>query len=322
MKRRLAAFGAALLFSLSLLAGCGGAPAAPDQGTQPGAQEPGGSQAGGRETVYPLTITDDAGREVTIPAEPKRVVSVAPSNTEILFALGKGNVLVGRSEFDEYPPEALEVDSIGGYDPPNYELILSKEPDLVLAIGGSGEALNKLTSEYGLTVVVIDSESFTDVYDAIRLIGQILNVQEKAEELASAMEQRVREIAEKAVQAETRPKVFYEVWNDPLMTAGTGTFIDELIRLAGGENVGAVVQGWSSFSLEQVVASDPDIIMAGSHFDTSGIASRPGWGEIKAVKDGKVYPVEDPDLVTLPGPRLVQGLEWMARTIHPEIFSE
>lgn len=322
MKRRLAALGALLLLSMSLVAGCGGAPAAPGGGDQQSAQESGGNQAGARETVYPLTITDGAGRQVTIPAEPKRVVSVAPSNTEIVFALGKGDVLVGRSEFDEYPPEVLEIDSVGGYSPPNYELILSKEPDLVLVIGGSEEATSKLVSEYGLTVVVIDSESFSDVYAAIRLLGQILNVQEKAEQLASEMEQRVNEIAAKAAQAETRPKVFYEVWNDPLMTAGKGTFIDELIRLAGGENVGAIVEGWSGFSLEQVLAADPDIIMAGSHFDTSGIVSRPGWGEIKAVKEGKVYPVEDPDLVTLPGPRLVQGLEWMARMIHPEIFSE
>lgn len=322
MTRRLAAFGAALLLSMGLLAGCGGGPAAPDQGAQPGTQEPAGNPAGSRETVYPLTITDDSGRQVTIPAEPKRVVSVAPSNTEIVFAIGKGDVLVGRSEFDEYPPEALEIDSIGGYAPPNYELILSKEPDLVLVIGGSGETTNKLINEYGLTVVVIDSESFSDVYDAIRLIGQILNAQEKAEQVASEMEQRVNEIAAKAAQAETRPKVFYEVWDDPLMTAGKGTFIDELIRLAGGENVGAAVEGWSGFSMEQVVAADPDIIMAGSYFDTAGIAARPGWSEIKAMKEGKVYPVEDPDLVTLPGPRLVQGLEWMARTIHPEVFSE
>jgi len=320
MIRRFLALTTVLMLFLAALTGCAGrATQTPDQ--TPGAQTPSGDQSEARETVYPLTITDFAGRQVTIAAEPKRVVSVAPSNTELVFALGKGDVLVGRTDFDDYPPEAKNIDSIGGIDPVNYELIVSKQPDLVLMIGGTVEAREKLAQEYGLPVVVIDAESFEEVYQAIRLLGQILNCQERAEELVAEMKQKVDAIAQKAAQATTRPKVFYEVWNDPLMTAGKGTFVDEMIRLAGAENVGAEVEGWATFSLEQVVAADPDIIIAGTYTeDPSAVAARPGWEGIRAVKEGRVYPVEDPDLVTIPGPRLVQGLEWMARLLHPELF--
>lgn len=322
MKRRFAAWGAAVVLSLSLLAGCG---SGADQGTQSEAQAPAGEASTGQETVYPLTVTDSVGRKVTIAAEPQRVVSIAPSTTELVYAVGRGDVLVGRSDYDDYPPEAQQVDSVGSYFPPNYERILSKEPDLVLMESSTEDAVDKLTQEYGLTVFVIKPNNVSEVSDTIRTLGKILNAQEKANQVAADMEQQVNAIAEKAATAESKPKVFYEVWDDPLMSAGKNTFIDELIRLAGGENVAAAagLEDWSQISLEQVVAADPDIIVAGSHgISPDEVMARPGWGEIKAVKEQQVFAIEDEDLLTIPSPRLVQGLEWMAETIHPEIFSK
>ncbi len=330
MMRRFWTLFLSLMLMFAVVAGCGTAASekAP-AGDPPRAEEnqaPAGTEAEKapetRETAYPVTITDDAGREVTIQAEPKRIVSVAPSNTELVFALGKGSALVGRSDFDNYPPEVESIPSIGGFHPPNYEKIVAAEPDLLLMIGGSVEAREKLVNEYNITVYVVDAQTFEELYESIRKLGVVLNAQEQAENVIARMKQEVKKVTDKVAAAKSKPKVFYEVWHDPLMTAGTHTFINDLITLAGGENVGASVEGWSNFSLEQLVAANPDVIIAGSPDAASQVMSRPGWEGIKAVQDGKVFGVENPDLVSRPGPRLVQGLWWMAETLHPELFGQ
>jgi iron complex transport system substrate-binding protein len=274
-----------------------------------------------KATQYPLTVTDDAGRTVTIQAEPKRVVSVAPSNTELLFALGKGDVLVGRSDFDDYPPEVSKIPSIGGFYPPNYEAIVAAKPDLLLMIGGSVPEREKLTNEYKLNVLVLDPKTFDDLYKDIDLLGKVLNSQEQAAKLVAQMKADVKKIADKAAAAKEKPTVFYEVWHDPLMTAGTKTFINDLINLAGGINLGADVEGWTNYSLEKVQAKDPQIYITSKEAAAS-VGQRSGFGGLKAVKEGKVFGVPDPNIVVRPGPRLIQGLEWFAKTLHPEIFGK
>ena len=316
MTRRFSALFLSLVMAAAVAAGCGGAPAAPAQ-TRAATAE---TKPAPRQTTYPITLKDDAGRTVTIPAEPKRVVSVAPSNTELVFALGKQSVLVGRSDYDDYPADVKKIPSIGGFEPPNYEKIVGAQPDLLLLIGGSEEARNKLTGDYKLNVFVLDPKNFDDLYADIKNLGIILNAQSAAEQLVADMQKSVKEITDKVAKATTKPKVFYEVWNDPLMTAGAGTFINDLITMAGGENVGASVKGWGNFSPEQLAAANPDIYVAGSPDAAAKVKDRKDALSLKAVKDGKLFGVEDENLVVRPGPRLVLGLQWFAQTIHPELF--
>ncbi|HLO04190.1 MAG TPA: ABC transporter substrate-binding protein [Symbiobacteriaceae bacterium] len=270
------------------------------------------------QTTYPLTVTDDAGRSVTLAAEPKRVVSVAPSNTEMLFALGKGDLLVGRSDFDDYPPEATKLPSIGGYVPPNYEAIMGAQPDLVLVIGGSVAERDKLANEYKLPVLVLDPKTLNDVYKDLALLGQVVNAQPAATKLVDQMKADVAAVVTK-VAGKPKPTVFYEVWHDPLMTAGQETFINDLITLAGGVNIGADVKGWTNYSLEQVQAKDPDLYIT-SKEAVASVGQRSGFGGLKAIKAKKVFGMDDPNLGVRPGPRLILGLQWFAKTIHPELF--
>lgn len=322
--RRFAQLFAALLLLASLVAGCGGAQTpATKESQQPKAAESVAKAEAKKATTYPITIKDAAGKDVTIQAEPKRIVSTAPSNTELMFALGKGASLVGRSDYDDYPAEAKAIESIGGFHPPNYEKIVSLKPDLILLIGGSKEAREKLENEYKLTTFVLDPQNFSQLYDGIKALGQVVNAQEQAEKLVADMQAQVKEIQEKAAKAATKPVVFYEVWNDPLMTAGPDTFIDDMIKIAGGVNAGASAKDrWPKFSMEQMAAANPAIIITGSADGAKAAAARKGWENLKAVKDGKVLGVPDQNLVVRPGPRLVQGLKWFAEQIQPELFKK
>ncbi|HWI52936.1 MAG TPA: ABC transporter substrate-binding protein [Symbiobacteriaceae bacterium] len=307
-----------LLLVASVAAGCGGARPQAPKPAEPAATTAAAPK--GKQTTYPITVKDALGRDVTIPAEPKRIVSVAPANTEIVFALGKGGSLVGRSDFDNFPAEAASVPSIGGFMPPNYEKIIATKPDLLLLTGGSDEARNKLINEYKLNVFVVNPGTFAELYTSIKDLGVVLNAQDAAEKLAADMQGAVKEITDKVAKAASKPKVFYEVWHEPLMTTGTGTYINEMISLAGGVNVGAEVKGWAEISSELVAKANPDIIIASSADDLAQIKARQAWAGFKAVKDGKVILVGDPDQASRPGPRLVLALKWFAETIHPELF--
>jgi iron complex transport system substrate-binding protein len=307
----------------SVVAGCGGAKATTQQPTQPASAtaastEPAKAQP--KQTTYPITVKDAAGRDVTLASEPKRIVSVAPANTELVFALGKGANLVGRGDFDDYPAEAKNVPSIGGWMPPNYEKIVAAKPDLLLLIGGSENERNKLINDYKLNVFVLDPKNFDELYAGIKTLGVVLNAQEAAEKTVADMQATVKEVTDKVAKAQSKPKVYYEVWDEPLMTAGSGTFINDLITMAGGTNIGADVLGWANYSAEKVAAGNPDIIVASSKDDLDKVKARKGWESFKAVKENKVVTIDDPNLITIPGPRLVQGLQWFAKTIHPELF--
>lgn len=321
MKNRSFALLLAALVLLASLAGCGGAQTTGSkESPKPATEAP---KAEAKQTAYPITLKDGAGRDVTIAAEPKRIISVAPSNTELVFALGKGGSLVGRSDFDDYPAEVTSIESIGGFMPPNYEKILSLKPDLILLIGGSVEARDKLTNEYKLTTFVVEPQNFTQLYEGIQQLGTILNAQEQAAKLVADMQRAVKEVEEKAAKATTKPVVFYEVWHDPLMTVGPDTFFDDMIRIAGGVNAAASAQDrWPQFSLEQLAAANPDIILAGSEDAAKAAKERKGWESLKAVKEGKVLGLPDQNLFVRPGPRLTQGLKWMAELLHPEVFAK
>jgi iron complex transport system substrate-binding protein len=280
-------------------------------------------------TTAPIELTDSLGREVSLAAPAKRIISLAPSNTEILFALDAGKLMVARDEYSDYPPEAQGLPSVGsGYPTLNTEAIVSYQPDLVLAGGITNPDDVKAMERLGLTVYTTSiSTGLDDIYKDIRALGQLTGHDQEAEALVADMQTRIDAVTTKTSAAADKPLVFYEIdATDPSKpyTAGANTFIDQIITLAGGQNVGrAAKDAYAQFSLEELVAQNPAIIVLGSA--TYGgqtpemVAARPGWQSIDAVKNKRVYSFDD-NLVSRPGPRVAEGIETMAKLIHPELF--
>jgi len=276
-------------------------------------------------TPHVLTLTDSRGQEVRIPEEVNRIVSLAPSNTEILFALGLGDKVVGVTRFCDYPEEAKAVEKVGDLMNVNVEKIISLSPDLVLSITGMSEVVAKL-EEVGIAVLVLQPTDLESIYHTIELVGQAAGAEEAARELVHSMRAQVEAVTAKIEGVEERPKVFYELdATDPAKpyTAGSDTWHDQFIRLVGGINIAAEADmQWVQLSAEEIIAKDPDIIVLGNaNFGVTAeqVAQRPGWEVITAVRNGAIYPIDD-NLISRPGPRVVQGIEALARIIHPELF--
>ncbi len=271
---------------------------------------------------FPMTITDMAGREVTIEAEPQAIVSLAPSNTEILYALGLRDKIVGITEFCNYPPEAAEKPKVGGFSDVNTEKVVELEPDLILAasihVAETVPALEKL----GLTVVVIAPPDVPAVLEGIRLVGKITGQEKEAETLTAEMQKRIDAVA-KAVEGREKPRVFWEISGD-LWTASPGSFINDLIVRAGGENIATEAETpWVQLSNEVIIAADPEVIFLADHpfgETAESVASRPGWDEISAVVNDRIIEIEDTDIFSRPGPRVVDALEMVAKILHPDAF--
>jgi iron complex transport system substrate-binding protein len=271
-----------------------------------------------------MTITDMAGREVTIEAEPQAIVSLSPANTEILYALGLGNKVMGVTEFCNYPPEAQERPKVGGFADVNTEKVVELEPDLILAsnihIAEVVPALEKL----GLTVVVIDPPDIPAVLEGIKFVGKITGKEEEAEALTAEMQKRIDAVAE-AVKGREKPRVFWEISSD-LWTAGPGSFINDLIVLAGGGNIASEAEApWVQLSNEAIIAADPEVIFLADHpFGETAetVATRPGWDKISAVVNNRIVELTETeiDVVSRPGPRVVDALELIAKALHPDAF--
>ncbi len=279
------------------------------------------------EDVYPLTLVDGMEREVVLPGPAQRIVSIAPSNTEILFAIGAGDQVVGRDEVSDYPLEALEVASIGStYGELNTEAILALEPDLVLAATITSPEQVQTLEVLGIPVFLLaNPEDFSGLLENIKLVGILTGHEAEAEALAAGLDARIEAVTQKATDAEL-VSVFYEVdGTDPTApwTTGAGTFQDVLIGLVGGENIAVDIAGWGQMSLEMIVTRDPRVVIFGEGpwvpTTVESYSDRSGWGEIAAVVDGRVYGI-DTNWVDRPGPRLVDALEEMAVMIHPELF--
>ena len=277
----------------------------------------------------PITLTDGLGREVSLPGPAQRVISIAPSNTEILFAVGAGGQMVGRDEFSDYPPEAQEITNIGGklgeLDP---ETLLAQEPDLVLASQLTPAEQIQSLENVGLVVYALPNPTEIEgLYENLRVVGRLTGHEEEAETLIAELQERVAAVEEKVATAEERPLVFYELDStDPSApwTAGPGTFIETIIEMAGGENVGSTLQGdYAQISIENLLVEDPDVIILGDYtwggVTPEDVVARSGWQELSAVQNGRVYTFDD-NLISRPGPRLVDGLEEMARLLHPGLF--
>lgn len=267
---------------------------------------------------YPLEVTDFANREVKIEAEPMRIVSLAPSITESLYFIGALDKVVGITTWDNYPENVQKGRTVVGDMDPDIEVIASLNPDLIIGLNYHLKYLDQL--EKIAPVLIVEPQSIEEIYTALELLGKVVNKEEQAQNVIAEMQDRIAAIQEK-VRGEERPKVFYIVWADPLMTAGNGTFIGELIDLAGGENLFADLQGWAQVSVEEVIARNPDVIILppSAGIAASDLCDGP-LATTNAVKNGQVYTLSSDDIISRQSPRIVEGLEEIAKFLHPEKF--
>jgi len=275
----------------------------------------------------PLEITDQLGRTVVVEETPQTIVSLAPSNTEILFALGLGDRVVAVTDFCNYPPEVEEEPTVGGFSNPNIEEIVALSPDLVLATSmHEGEIIPQL-EEYGVTVFALNPMTIDEVVEAITMVGEVTGTEDEAADLLSDMQKRIKAVTDKmsGLSAGEKPRVLYAVWHDPVMTAGAGTLHDELMTLAGGDNIAHDLAGFDTISLEVVITANPQVMIAGVGMGTGEdmplqfVSTEPRLSDTDARKNDRVYAI-NVDLVGRPGPRIVEALEQFAVFLHPEIF--
>lgn len=272
-------------------------------------------------TVYPYTVKDSQGNETVIEKEPKRIISVAPSITEIIYALGKGDELVGRTDYDDYPEQVKNVESVGSLTDPNVEKIIALKPDIVIASTHFRDEVEKKLEDLGIKVVVLyDANNFNGVYDSINTVGQIVNAQDKAKDIVTSMKKKIEDVEEK-VKGREIPKVYYVVGfgKDGDFTATGDTFIGQLINMAGGNNIAKDATSWK-YSLEKIIANNPDyIVISKNNGMKEQFMATAGYEELSAVKNNKVIEIDD-NLLNRQGPRLADGVEALAKILHPDAF--
>jgi iron complex transport system substrate-binding protein len=297
---------AALLLAALAIAGC--------SSKAPTPAETGASSAA--SASFPVTVTDDASRSVTVKAAPERIVSLAPAATEILFALKLGDKVVGVTSDDDYPSEVASITKVGDFAGPNVEAVAAAKPDLILATSGVQADVVKKLEALGATVVVLDPQTLAGVYSNIETVGKITGSSGAAKELVSGMKADVASIRESVAGSPT-VSAFVEIGQNPLFTTGTGTLLDELVTTAGGKNV-VTLPGYVAFSAEQLIKSNPQVYFAtlGSSNDPAAIEKRPGYSQISAVKNKRVVILGD-SIVSRGGPRIVLGLKAIADGLHP-----
>jgi len=276
----------------------------------------------------PLVFVDDLGNTIEFADYPQRIVSLSPSTTEILFAIGAGDKVVGRDDYSVYPDEALKVTSVGALwsDLPT-EAILALEPDLVVAAQIISEDQVQALRDLGLNVYwQANPTSYEDLWENLRNFGKLTGHENETEALIVELDARVKTVQEEVAPLSDHPTVFYELdATDPSApwTTGAGTFIDYIIANAGGSNAVSAVEGdYIQISTEELIAANPDVILladAPYGVTPEAVAERPGWDAITAVANGALYPI-DPNIMSVPGPRLVDALEETAKILHPEVF--
>jgi len=277
-----------------------------------------------------ITVTDSAGRTLTLAAAPERIISLAPSTTEIVCAVGACDKLVGKDQFSDYPEQVKSVPVLSDGFNPNYEQIVAAKPDLVLAAGiTSPDAIKKL-DELKLPVLIVGAEktTFDTIKSEIQMVGAVVGNPDQADAVVAAMTKKIADVEAKIATAAAKPRVFWEVdATDPAkpFTVGPGSFVDEIIARAGGVNIAAnAASPYPQLNAEEIIKQNPQIIIlsdAAYGIAPESVGKRPGWEVIEAVKNGKVFPIDD-NLVSRPGPRVAEGLEVAAKLIHPELFAQ
>jgi iron complex transport system substrate-binding protein len=307
--------------TLALVVGGACASGASPQGTPGATRSPVASQSS-PVAQFPVTVVDDDGVSVTIASRPERLVTFAPSNTEIVFALGLGDELVGVSgSFDNYPPEARTIEQIGGSGEfgvdPNAEKVVALHPDLMLTIAG-GDEWKKRLRDLGVAVFTINATDLSDLLEDILTVGRITGATEQAASLVDHMAADEGAI-EDQVSSEAPVSCFFEAYYPPLTTIGPRTFIFDLLERAGCSPVSAGAKSdYPEWSVDVLVADGPDVYLVASESGVSAeaVAKRPGFSAIEAVAGGRVYLV-DSDLISRPGPRVIDGLRSLAQILHP-----
>jgi iron complex transport system substrate-binding protein len=281
-------------------------------------------------TPAAISVPDGLGGTLTFAEAPKHIVSLAPSNAEVLFAIGAGSQMAAREDFTNFPAEAAKLPSVGGMaGPVSVEQIVSFKPDLVMVAPISAPELIKGLQDLKIPVMLLPNpKTLADMYANLVLVGKLTGHSKEAADLVTSLQAREKKILAVAAKASSKPTVFYELdGTDPAKpwTSGPGTFVDLLISLAGGKNIGASLQGeWAQLSQEALLVQNPDLIVLGdANFGMTAdkIKARAGWDALKAVKEGKIVPFND-DLISRPGPRMLDGLEELVKAIHPELAAE
>ena len=311
-----------LVLSLGILAGCGNTTDKAEDKTNAEGQTEQTEKA-----AFPVTINDALDNKVVIEEEPKTLISLIPSNTEIIYALGLGEKVVGLTTNDTYPEETAEVEKVGDFNI-DIEKVIALNPDLVFAHESSAttqEAGLQQIRDAGINVFIVnDAVNFEDVYKTINTIGQLTGTTEDAEALTADMKAKLDEIKEKAATVTEKKKVYIEISPAPeIYTVGKNTFMDVMLQTINAENAAGDLEGWPSIDQESVLERNPDVIITTYNYveDPVGqVTSREGWSEITAVKNKQVVEVH-PDLVNRPGPRIVEGVEELAKAVYPEVFN-
>jgi iron complex transport system substrate-binding protein len=306
---------ATVILAIIFLAGCG-CPAPVPPTVEPT------SAPTAAATEAAITVEDGVGNVLTFESAPQRIISLAPNHTEVLYALGLGDRVVGVTEYCNYPPEAAEKPKVGDFVNTDLELVVGLEPDLVLATTMHMAETVPAIQERGIPVFVLDPQSVDNVLEEISILGQITGQEAVADALIADMQARIDAVQERVKDA-PRPRVFWELGPE-LFTVGPDTFVNDLIVLAGGENVAADADTpWPQLSVEAIILKDPDVIVLADHNygqTVEMVKERPGWEDIAAVKEGSIVEIANDDIVSRPGPRLVEGLEFLAQALHPDLF--
>ena len=277
------------------------------------------------QSAAALTVSDQTGRRVELPRPPARIISLVPSVTEILFTIGAQGRLVGRTDFCDYPAEARRKPSVGGMLAPSLEGIVALKPDLVVATpaGNRHETFDQL-ERLNIPVFLVNPVAVSDVLDAIGRLGRLTEQVETADRTVATMRARIETVTTR-VSGRPRPRVLYVLWPDPLIVPGRGALVSELIALAGGDSVTADGgQGYPRYSMEAALARNPEVIVLASHGSERSSLVRGKWerfGQVPAIAAGRLYSI-DGNLMHRYGPRMVDGLERLARLIHPEAFDK
>jgi iron complex transport system substrate-binding protein len=276
---------------------------------------------------FPVTLTDALGHAVTLETQPQRIVSMAPSNTEILFALGAGTQVAGVTTYCNYPPAAAKKPNVGEFSRSSLESIVSLNPDLVLAARFNPMEVLEGLRRLGIPVFALAPSRFTDILDTVDQIGRLSGHAATSDSLVRSMRVRVEAVrsAVATVPDSARPLVLWGRLKAPMYTAGPGGYLNDLINLAGGRNLAADARAdWPQIGLETIVSRNPDVIIVSGgdsdiDRDLERLRGTGGWQGVQAVIQGRIYNV-DPDLLQRPGPRIVQGLEQLCRVLHPGLM--
>ncbi|MFC1970498.1 ABC transporter substrate-binding protein [Chloroflexota bacterium] len=276
-----------------------------------------------------IQITDQMGRIVVLETAPQKIISLAPSNTEILFALGLAEQIAAVTDYCDYPPEAEFKPSIGGFSTPNIEEIIALSPDLILATSKHENKIIPQLEDKGLTVIALNPKTIDKVLEAITIVGKVCGVKEAAANLVAEMQQRIKAVTDKTsgLSPEEILKTYYVVWfgDEGVMIAGSSTLQNEMIAMAGSHNAGSEIESYANVDIETVIFRDPAVMIVGTSHGSAGldtynyVYNEPRLGDISARKNNHVYAI-DSNIASRPGPRIIEALELFAQSIHPELF--